>query len=45
MIEQHGETYADGLIAIVEQFEDSAASTAGGGGTRLEAVPKDVEAI
>ncbi|CAK9099082.1 Protein ILITYHIA [Durusdinium trenchii] len=35
LIEQHGETYADGLIAIVEQFEDSAASTAGGESAHL----------
>ena len=30
LIEQHGESYAEGLIGIVEAFEDSAASTAGG---------------
>lgn len=30
LIEQHGEEHAEGLIGIVEAFEDSAAGTAGG---------------
>jgi len=30
LIEQHGEEHADGLIGIVESFEDSAAGNAGG---------------
>ena len=30
LIEQHGEEHAEGLISIVETFEDSAAGTAGG---------------
>ena len=30
LIEQHGEEHAEGLISIVEAFEDSAAGTAGG---------------
>ena len=34
LIEQHGESYADGLIGIVEAFEDSAASNAGGPTTK-----------
>jgi len=35
LIEQHGEEHADGLIGIVESFEDSAAGNAGGESAHL----------
>ena len=45
MIEQHGEEHADGLIGIVESFEDSAAGNAGGTLADIKFHTKPQEAV